>query len=87
MKSFLETLVICASVGLFVAVLCWCLCGCKPAEGPTMPGYCANEAGYTAALLRCVDRAITLAESKACREQVNSACNITEVRSAKYDAE
>jgi hypothetical protein len=39
-----------------------------------LPGDDASEAelAYRAALLRCVDKATTLAESKACRKQVDN---------------
>lgn len=46
------------------------LVGCTPAV--------SAEARYTAALLRCVDKSETLAESKACRKQVDAAYGITE---------
>jgi len=34
------------------------------------------ESAYTAALLRCVDRAETLAESRSCRQNVNGAYGV-----------
>ncbi len=38
----------------------------------------AAEGAYTAALLRCVDQAKTLQESRACRKKVNADWGITE---------
>lgn len=49
--------------------------GCKD---PEQAGSVAAEASYGAALLRCVDQAMTLAESKACRARVNREWHITE---------
>jgi hypothetical protein len=40
----------------------------------------AAESAYTADLLRCVDKAATLAESRACREVVDAKWGITHVR-------
>lgn len=48
--------------------------GCDP---PKAPDY-ALEAAYGAALLRCVDQATTLAESKACRQRINIEWRITD---------
>lgn len=42
------------------------------------PADVAAESEYTVELLRCVDRAHTLAESKACRQEVNRRWQITE---------
>lgn len=39
----------------------------------------AAEAAYTADLTRCVDKSTTLAESKACRREVDARWGITEV--------
>lgn len=45
-------------------------------------GHCAGCAEtYTAALLRCVDKSATLAESKACRRHVDGDYGITETAS------
>jgi len=51
--------------------------GCKPAQAPTA-AQVAAEGAYGAALLRCVDEAKTLAESKACRARVDAAWEITQ---------
>ena len=42
---------------------------------------CGGAATYQAALLRCVDQAQTLAESKACRQLVDAQYGITETAS------
>jgi hypothetical protein len=42
------------------------LCGCAA----------SLEGSYTAALLRCVDKSETLAESKACRASVDAQYNV-----------
>lgn len=60
------------------------LAGCASrAEGPTLPRFCTEEALYTAALLRCVDNAHTLAESQMCRQNVDYACGIRQTTRAK----
>lgn len=46
---------------------------CRPQHAET-----AAEIAYGAALLRCVDNASSLAESKACRAKVNEAWGIVE---------
>lgn len=72
--SGVAVLVFLAVIGYMVARL---LAGCAPrAEGPTLPRYCTEESLYTAALLRCVDKANTLAESQMCRQQVDYTCGI-----------
>lgn len=58
------------------AILTLALVGCV--HGPD-PKAAAAEGAYTSALTRCVDKAATLAESKACRAEVNKAWGITEV--------
>jgi len=45
------------------------LLACAPAAN--------SEAAYTAALLRCVDKSSTLAESKACRQLVDAQYGVT----------
>jgi hypothetical protein len=51
--------------------------GCTPAQEPgALPKYCYSEELYTAELVRCVDRAETLAQSQACRQSVDYACGI-----------
>ncbi len=47
---------------------------CRPASVSAT----AAESAYTGDLLRCVDEATTLAESRACRERVNAKWSITE---------
>jgi hypothetical protein len=54
------------------------LTGCHDGAGPRVPGFCADEKLYTAALLRCVDKATTIVESKACRAEVDKTCGISE---------
>lgn len=49
--------------------------GCK--SPPPSEAQVATEAAYGAALLKCVDEAKTLAESKACRAKVDEAWNVT----------
>lgn len=49
--------------------------GCSPAQ----LGATAAESSYTAELVRCVDDAKTLTESKACRQRVDAKWGITEV--------
>jgi len=46
---------------------------CTPAATPA-----AAEAAFTADLLHCVDKAATLAESKACRAEVHQRWGIVE---------
>ncbi len=73
-----------ASAACFFAA-CGALSGCAQPREPELPGYCTSEKLYTLALLRCVDDAKTIEESKACRQDVNKTCGITEVetRSAR----
>lgn len=54
--------------------------GCTPrTEQPaSLPDYCTVEAKYTKALLSCVEKADTLAESKQCRESVDYSCGIVQ---------
>ncbi len=47
-------------------------------KGPEQAGATAAETTYTLELLRCVDAATTLLESKACRQRVNTAWGIVE---------
>lgn len=51
------------------------LIGCS---SPPSTAATAAESAYTADLVRCVDKASTLAESKACRAQVNASWGIVE---------
>lgn len=53
--------------------------------GPVTHGDAATaaESAYTAALLRCVDQAKTLAESRTCRQRVNADWQITEVEAGR----
>lgn len=57
---------------LFVLRLC---SGCK---SPEQAGATAAESAYGAQLLRCVDQATTLEESRACRKRVNLEWGIVE---------
>jgi hypothetical protein len=68
---------------LFLALLVLGVARCKPAQDSTLPAYCVEESLYTAALLRCVDKASTLAESQMCREQVDYSCGIRQTKRAK----
>lgn len=56
------------------------LVACSSAPKPTNT---AAEAAYSAELLRCVDQAKTLADSKACRKKVNEAWGIVEKETIK----
>jgi hypothetical protein len=57
------------------------LCDCKPAAEPSaLPRFCTSEELYTAELVRCVDRAETLAQSQQCRSAVDYRCGIVQVR-------
>lgn len=58
---------------LFIAAQ---LFGCRPPQPGALPAYCTEEALYTAALLRCVDKAETLAQSQMCRQNVDYTCGI-----------
>lgn len=80
--SGVAVLVFLAAVGFIAARI---LIGCKPrpADGPTLPGYCYDDKLFTAAHLRCVDRAATLEESRACRRAVDESCGITETEAKK----
>ncbi len=49
--------------------------GCAPS--PEVQ-YAASEAAYGAALIRCVDQARTLEESKTCRQRVNAMWGVVE---------
>ncbi len=49
--------------------------GCRPTQAPN-EAQVATEAAYGASLIRCVDEAKTLAESKACRAKVDAAWGI-----------
>ncbi len=70
-----------AAVALFFVALgfvlgpCAALVACTP---PASAQQAAAEGAYGAALLRCVDEAETLAESKACRARVDEAWGITQ---------
>lgn len=50
------------------------LIACKPPKAPST----AAEAAYGAALLKCVDDAKTLADSKACRARVDAEWGVTQ---------
>jgi hypothetical protein len=55
---------------------------CAPQPVPS-PKQLAAEGAYTADLVACVEEAKTLAESKACRAEVNRRWGIVETRSAR----
>lgn len=64
-------------VGAVAYVAMRILAGCTPARDPdALPKFCTDETLYTAELVRCVDRAETLAQSQACRQSVDYACGI-----------
>jgi hypothetical protein len=66
--KYRETLAAAIALVVMFAALGYCS-GCA-----WLPGDDASDAElrYRAALLRCVDKATTLAESKACRKQVDA---------------
>ncbi len=75
MKSARETFAVCLFLGAVLVVVMHCAgCGLFQSAGPA-----AAEAAYGAALLRCVDEAETLAESKACRARVDADWKIVQV--------
>lgn len=51
---------------------------CAACASPSQAGASAAEVTYTGELLRCVDDAKTLAESRACRQRVDAKWQITE---------
>lgn len=65
--------------GIIVGALVHCT-ACTPA--PKVPAYCTDEALFTAALIRCVDKSSTLQESRKCRADVHARCGITLTSSA-----
>lgn len=74
-NAVVEVVAFLFALGFLVALLD----GCSPrGSEPPRPVYCAEESAYTAALVRCVDKAKTLEESKTCRRKVNADCGITE---------
>ncbi len=76
MNSVRETIAFAIVLGACAVIVAHCT-SCS-APGPHVPAYCTDERLYTAALLRCVDKAATVAESRACRADVNKTCGITE---------
>lgn len=62
---------------IFLVALSWITGACREAATPTA-AQAAAEGAYGAALMRCVDQATTLAESKACRARVNAEWQIVE---------
>lgn len=58
------------------------MAGCSQAKPPTVQ-QAAAEGAYTAELVACVEEAKTLAESKACRAEVNKRWGVVETRSAR----
>jgi hypothetical protein len=75
MKSFGETVALALALVAIAALFSFGHCGCR---GPEQAGATAAESAYTGALLRCVDDARTLAESRACRQRVDAEWGITE---------
>ena len=66
---------------LFIAIQ---ILGCTPAKQPgDLPKYCYSEELYTAELVRCVDRAETLAQSQMCRQAVDHSCGIRQTTRSK----
>ncbi len=63
-----------ATIVAIAVLLAFYACVAYPSSGCWLPGDDASNAelAYRAALLRCVDKATTLAESKACRKQVDA---------------
>ncbi len=64
---------------LIGAVLCAACHSTPPPDAKQL----AAEGAYTGELVACVEQAKTLAESKACRAEVNKRWGITETRSAR----
>ncbi len=73
MKDTTSTLGLALTLFLGGIILGHCV-GCHGAMSPS-----EAEAAYTAQLLKCVDDARTLAESKACRQRVDAQWGITEI--------
>lgn len=69
----------------FVAVVLVAVLGLAMCRPPGSAGEAAAEAAYAGELLRCVDKATTLAESKACRAEVDRRWNITQTVSEAGD--
>jgi hypothetical protein len=57
--------------------------GCTAPPQATTAAQAAAEGAYSAALLRCVDEAKTLAESRACRAKVNAEWGVVEKETAR----
>jgi hypothetical protein len=57
--------------------------GCKAPEPGSLPAYCTDDKLYTAALLRCVDKSETLAQSQQCRASVDYSCGIIQTITVK----
>ncbi len=71
MKTFIPTVLALFALG--------CIAGhCAACSGPSQAAATAAESAYTAELLRCVDTAKTLAESRSCRQSVDARWGITE---------
>lgn len=54
-------------------------CGAPSPKAP--PAYCADQALFTATLLRCVDKSSTREQSRACRRDVHASCGFVETLS------
>jgi len=75
--------VLCILAGVVLVVA---YCGCDHHEHlPSKPSYCYDEDDFGDELTKCVKRAASKAESKACRKSVHETCGITWTEAA-YDA-
>lgn len=76
MMHHLRLLAFVLGMFIFGARFAACLAGC--ATPPATAARVAAEGAYGAALLDCVEKSSTLAESKACRARVDAAWGITQ---------
>lgn len=79
-RSVIEFVAFSVGMVCIFAMFVWTCSGCigyRPPEVPSTPAYCRDEDLYAAALVRCVDKAKTRAESKSCRVEVDRTCGIT----------
>lgn len=60
------------AMSLALFALAWIVAPCTGCSRPPTAAQAAAEGAYGAALLKCVDDAKTLAESKACRARVDA---------------
>lgn len=70
MKDVIPYAIVLFAIGCVVAHCVGC--------GPTQAAKDAAETAYTAELLRCVDTASTLEESRTCRKGVNARWGVVE---------